>query len=167
MQSRNLNRKGRRHDTGSENISGWKECQGQKLFAGNVLAPVWCRIFVFPFTLRSCIDCGQGRVPAAVPRLCVKPAAITGRLLRAPPAGGSGVVPAWAGFCNYVPAGVSVKTSHGSGTAQADASRAELERSAEKRWPRRAPQQLPHSPPCPLDSPSSKPSPTHSSSRRL
>lgn len=59
----------------------------------------------------------------------VTPATITGGLLRAPSAGGSGVVPAWAGFCDYVPAGVSVKTPHGSGVVQTNVSGAELERS--------------------------------------
>lgn len=59
----------------------------------------------------------------------VKPATITRGLLRAPSAGGSNMLPAWAGFCDYVPAGVSVKTLHRSSTAQANASRAKLEQS--------------------------------------
>lgn len=39
------------------------------------------------------------------------------------------MVPAWAGFCDYVPAGVSVKTLHGSGAAQTNVSGAEPEQS--------------------------------------
>lgn len=45
-----------------------------------------------------------------------------------PITGGSGVVPARAGFCDYVPVGVLVKTPQGSGT-RANASRAEPQRS--------------------------------------
>lgn len=59
----------------------------------------------------------------------MKLAAITGGLPRAPSARGSSVVPAWAGFCDYVPTGVSVKTPHGSSAAQANVSEAKPEQS--------------------------------------